>query len=291
MRYIAKWNETFESADTRKRQRLGWLSIPTGNDSAGYIELMSHGERGVRAFGVFLAICQWSATQRQETRGQLARSDGRPVNDRQIAAIIRISTDIVTDAIELLSSREIAWICEKTEQNPQSASDLPVVCQQSASDLPGLCKEKEKEKEKYRDREKDSKDSIVSGETGEREVVVHRTAFAPPSIQEVIDFVLEKHLCVDAVEFCSFYESKFWMVGKNKMKDWRAAAVGWDSRKRKDVQSDQQKYLSPNERREQTTANAIELLSRQVAAARASGAVPASDIVCIPVRGTTDSFG
>ena len=290
MRYIAKWNETFESADTRKRQRLGWLSIPTGNDSAGYIELMSHGERGVRAFGVFLAICQWSATQRQETRGQLARSDGRPVNDRQIAAIIRIPTDIVTDAIELLSSPEIAWICEKTEQNQQSASCMPVICHQSASDLPGLCKEKEKEKEKYKDREKE-KDSIVSGETGESEVVVHRTAFAPPSIQEVIDFVLEKHLCVDAVEFCSFYGSKNWMVGKTKMKDWRAAAVGWDSRKRKDVQSDRQKYLSPNERREQTTANAIELLSRQVAAARATGSIPSIDVVCIPVRGTADSVG
>jgi len=132
--------------------------------------------------------------------------------------------------------------------------------------------------------------NIVSNETISQSTP-SRVLFAPPSIQDVIDFVLEKHLLVDAVEFCSFYGSKNWMVGKTKMKDWRAAAVGWDSRKRKDVQSDRQKYLSPNERREQTTANAIELLSRQVEAARAADTISTSDVVCIPVRGTADSFG
>ena len=267
MRYIAKWDETFESADTRKRQRLGWLSIPTGNDSAGYIELMSHGERGVRAFGVFLAICQWSATQRQETRGKLARSDGRPVNDRQIAAIIRIPVDVVVDSIQLLSSPEIAWIYEKIEENQQSASCLPVTCHKPATDLPGLCKEKEKEKEK-------EKHSIVSVETRESETAVTRSAFAPPSIQDVIDFVSENHLLVDAVEFCSFYGSKNWMVGKTKMKDWRLAAVGWDSRKRKDMASDRQTHLSANQRREQTTANSFNKLLRQASGVPVS---PGSD--------------
>ena len=124
MRYIAKWSETFETADSRKRQRLGWLMIPTGNDSAGYIELMSHGERGIRAFGVFMAICQWSATMRHDARGRLARGDGRPMSDRQIASQLRMPVESVSDAIELLSCPEVAWICQKDQQISQSADDL-----------------------------------------------------------------------------------------------------------------------------------------------------------------------
>jgi hypothetical protein len=35
---------------------------------------------------------------------------------------------------------------------------------------------------------------------------------------------------LDAQRFHDFYSSKGWMVGKNKMKDWRAAARNWISR-------------------------------------------------------------
>ena len=35
---------------------------------------------------------------------------------------------------------------------------------------------------------------------------------------------------LDAQRFHDFYSSKGWMVGKNKMKDWRAAARNWLSR-------------------------------------------------------------
>ena len=33
---------------------------------------------------------------------------------------------------------------------------------------------------------------------------------------------------MDADRFVDFYESKGWMVGKNKMKDWRAAVRTWE---------------------------------------------------------------
>ena len=35
---------------------------------------------------------------------------------------------------------------------------------------------------------------------------------------------------LDAQRFHDFYSSKGWMIGKNKMKDWRAAARNWLSR-------------------------------------------------------------
>jgi hypothetical protein len=141
---IKDWNGTFENADTRKRQRLGWFHCPSGNDSQGYVELMSYGERGIQAYAVFIAICQWSATCLPVIRGSCARSDGRPMNIRQIAATIRMPPEVVEDAIALLSSQDVGWLLVENMQEIQgnkqicqsSADHLPVACQSSASCLP-----------------------------------------------------------------------------------------------------------------------------------------------------------
>ena len=54
--------------------------------------------------------------------------------------------------------------------------------------------------------------------------------FTPPTIQEVKSFIDEKGYSIDAETFIAFYESNGWMVGKNKMKDWRMAIVTWSKR-------------------------------------------------------------
>jgi len=144
MYVISRWNETFENADTRKRVRLGWFHCPSGTDSSGYIELMSHGEDGIKAFAVFLAICQWSATCLPHVRGRLARSSGKPADERQIAAMIRMPIEVVSRSLELLSDVDIGWIVkvedeeqvEKPKEIDESATCLPVVCQSPASSMP-----------------------------------------------------------------------------------------------------------------------------------------------------------
>jgi len=54
--------------------------------------------------------------------------------------------------------------------------------------------------------------------------------FAPPSVEQVKKYTTEKQLNVNPNSFVDFYESKGWMVGKNKMKDWKAAARNWGKR-------------------------------------------------------------
>lgn len=51
--------------------------------------------------------------------------------------------------------------------------------------------------------------------------------FAPPTPENVSEYCREKGLSVDADRFVDFYESKNWYVGKNKMKDWKAAVRNW----------------------------------------------------------------
>src|SRR3990167_5181379 len=47
--------------------------------------------------------------------------------------------------------------------------------------------------------------------------------FAPPSLQEVSNYCLERKNGISPQGFIDFYESKGWYVGKNKMVSWKAA--------------------------------------------------------------------
>ena len=75
--------------------------------------------------------------------------------------------------------------------------------------------------------DKDSKGESTRGEKAKR--------FIPPSVEEVEQYCLERNNSIDAQSFIDFYESKGWMIGKNKMKDWKAAVRTWErSRKQED---------------------------------------------------------
>ena len=52
--------------------------------------------------------------------------------------------------------------------------------------------------------------------------------FAPPTLAEIKAYIAEKGFCVDAERFLDYYTANGWMVGKNKMKDWKAAVRNWE---------------------------------------------------------------
>ena len=60
------------------------------------------------------------------------------------------------------------------------------------------------------------------------------SVFVKPTIEEVAAYILKKGYHFDAESFHSYYESKGWMIGKNKMKDWQAACVTWEKRRKED---------------------------------------------------------
>ena len=65
--------------------------------------------------------------------------------------------------------------------------------------------------------------------------------FVPPTLEEVTAYVQERGSMVDPQGFIDFYAAKGWMVGQNKMKDWRAAcrnAEKWERWKRPSTRND-----------------------------------------------------
>jgi len=57
--------------------------------------------------------------------------------------------------------------------------------------------------------------------------------FKKPTFDEVNNYCLERNNNIDAEAFIDFYESKNFMIGKNKMKDWKAAVRTWEKREAK----------------------------------------------------------
>ena len=55
-----------------------------------------------------------------------------------------------------------------------------------------------------------------------------RKRFNPPSLEDVKAYCIERKNNVDPNKFIDYYESNGWMVGKNKMKDWKAAVRTWE---------------------------------------------------------------
>ena len=60
-----------------------------------------------------------------------------------------------------------------------------------------------------------------------------RNIFIAPSVDDVRAYCQERKNNVNPESFVNFYESKGWLVGKNKMKDWKAAVRTWEQKEKK----------------------------------------------------------
>ena len=57
--------------------------------------------------------------------------------------------------------------------------------------------------------------------------------FKKPTLDDVKAYCIERNNNIEAEAFLDFYESKDWKIGKNKMKDWKAAVRTWERRETK----------------------------------------------------------
>ena len=88
------------------------------------------------------------------------------------------------------------------------------------SHLPYGTNGQDEDKDKEKEEDKDIKKESVKEKSAVR--------FVPPTVEEVRAYCNERGSGVDAERFVDFYASKGWVVGKTKMKDWKAAVRGWE---------------------------------------------------------------
>ena len=83
-------------------------------------------------------------------------------------------------------------------------------------------------------KDKDSKEESVRGEKAKR--------FYPPTLDEVKQYCEERKNNIDPMAFIDFYSSKGWMIGKNRMKDWKAAVRTWERKRKEESKTESSVY-------------------------------------------------
>ena len=62
----------------------------------------------------------------------------------------------------------------------------------------------------------------------EKNVKNERSIFIEPTYNDILEYCSERKNGVDVNKFLNFYSAKGWMVGKNKMIDWKACIRTWE---------------------------------------------------------------
>lgn len=110
---------------------------------------------------------------------------------------------------------------QSSDQSSDASSDESVDAQSDQSPDVGLL-----DKDKEEDKDKNKRD--VGASASKKASGTH--TFKPPTLEQVQAYAQEKGYSkqeFNPEKFVTFYTSKGWKVGKDKMKDWKAAVRGW----------------------------------------------------------------
>ena len=95
---------------------------------------------------------------------------------------------------------------------------------QKSMQKPMISKE-DKDKEKDKDKDKD-KDIYIgaAAPAPKAHIYIH-----PPTVEEIGAYCQERGNQVDPQYFYNYYQANGWRVGKNPMRDWKAAVCAWET--------------------------------------------------------------
>ena len=165
--------------------------------------------------------------------GSLRFNELIPYNDQMLGTITNTNIDIVRSAIKLFQSLNLLqiwddqtiyvndtakmlgekseWAVKKAEWRAKQIENKTNLGQKKDN----VRQEKEIDKEIELDKDKDISKKRV-----------HK--FTPPTLEEVSSYCLERKNTVNPQKFIDHYTSNGWMVGRNKMKDWKASVRTWE---------------------------------------------------------------
>lgn len=117
-------------------------------------------------------------------------------------------------------------------QRQNNAEQTAINCQTNGNKLPHIYNNNINIYKSLSNKEEPSKNFSSSSDSQTITPAAKHCAprFQKPSIAEIQDYCTERKNFVNPQQFFDFYESNGWMVGKNKMKDWKACVRTWEQR-------------------------------------------------------------
>lgn len=173
--------------------------------------------------------------------GSLRFNDMIPYDDKMLSSVTNTNIDIVRSAIQIFKAlglieilddktiymkqiesfigSETNWAKEKRLQRTEKAD---IVHQLSTSSPPQVHQE-------YRDKSIENRDKSIEIEKEiDKEKESIKKKKIPPTIEDITSYCDERKNGIDPQHFFDYNEARGWVIGKNKMKDWKAAIRTWE---------------------------------------------------------------
>ena len=236
---ITNWAERFENKDSRKIANARWVPVPNKHDGLGFRRIAAH-PRQCEIFSSWNLILQIAS--RMPIRGFLHNGD-TALDSEDLAVMTGFPQEGFEIAIEVLTQEKIGWLelARELPTNPEKkarsererpgsqGANPPETGESPASpgNDPASSREAGPEQKGTEGNRTEGKDS--EGKSG---ASPHRTRFTPPTLDELIGYFAEKlndepKARSEAEDFLNHYEANGWMVGRVKMKDWKASVRNW----------------------------------------------------------------
>ena len=122
---------------------------------------------------------------------------------------------------------------EKPQENPKKTPNVNDNVNVNDNDISFLEKKKQKSDAAVSDLENENSESpIETLQVPKEQSGGGRKKFTIPTPEEVQAYCDERKNGILGQQFCDFYSSKGWKIGKEPMKDWKAAVRTWEMRRK-----------------------------------------------------------
>ena len=184
--------------------------------------------------------------------GALRFSKEIPYTEKMLSAVLETDENVVHNGLNLLMSLGLVELWDDGTYFLPKVADMTI----SRADNDGANRKRAYDERKRQEKNTDSNDTVTQSVTKSNANVTQfvtngneildiryksidntkekpskkksASTFVPPTVESVNDYCRERGNDIDAEEFVDFYQSKGWMVGKNKMKDWKACVRTWE---------------------------------------------------------------
>ena len=188
------------------------------------LETMQNGEKYQN---VYLKLCLLSL----KNEGALLFKNLIPYNIEMLSKILRVDIDTMKTSVEIFTQIGLLTIM-----------DSGIIYMNDIQSLIGRSSTEAERIKKYREKLSTKSVQMLQNCTPKTEIDTEidteiekeqppkpkKQTFQKPTIEEIREYCQERKNNVDPQRFFDFYESKGWLVGKSKMKDWKASVRTWE---------------------------------------------------------------
>jgi predicted phage replisome organizer len=213
-----------------------WIKITTTMFDDEKIKLIEKMPEGTSILLIWIKLLVLAG--RCNATGYIYLSENIPYTDEMLATIFGASLTVVRLALQTFEQLQMLEITDQQY--------IKIVNWEKHQNIEGLDKIREQNKlrnQRYRDKQKqlpnvtvtshdaidiDIEEDIDKKINSNSGASPQKNTFKPPTLEEVKAYCKERNNKIDAERWYDFYSSKGWMIGKNKMKDWKAAVRTWE---------------------------------------------------------------